>query len=418
MTKHIASELPAASAITGDELVVISQLDATITITASTISALAADNSYNDSANGFVAAGFAVGQRVHVDGFTGDVANNIFVGIITALAAGKMTIGGTDGDVIVNDAAGESVTISKWTTSRVTADDLVSGITDALGILKHAGDLDCSANPNYPAADNGDVYYVTVAGKIGGAAGKDVDVGDTVIAKADNAGGTEAAVGTSWYVLEHNLAGVAMLSGATFTGDIIVPADAYGAGWNGSNEAPTKNDVYDKIEAIVAGIPGSYTDEMAQDAVGAMVVDTATVNVTYTDATPELKWDVIDSAIKPTEFLEIALSDETTAITTGDGKASWGFGYDFTIDEIYILHGAAVGSSGLTTVDVNKNGSTILTTKASIGNGQRTSLSGSGSVAAVILTATSTKGDYFSADVDAAATGAKGLKLLIIGHRT
>ena len=36
-----------------------------------------------------------------------------------------------------------------------------------------------------------------------------------------------------------------------------------------------------------------YTDEMAQDAIGAMAVDTATVNVTYTDGTPELKWDVI-----------------------------------------------------------------------------------------------------------------------------
>lgn len=33
--------------------------------------------------------------------------------------------------------------------------------------------------------------------------------------------------------------------------DIVVPAEAYGTGWNGSNEAPTKNDVYDKIEASV-----------------------------------------------------------------------------------------------------------------------------------------------------------------------
>jgi hypothetical protein len=37
-------------------------------------------------------------------------------------------------------------------------------------------------------------------------------------------------------------------AGGTFTGDIIVPAEVYGVGWNGSNEAPTKNDVYDEIE--------------------------------------------------------------------------------------------------------------------------------------------------------------------------
>src|SRR3546814_772360 len=37
-----------------------------------------------------------------------------------------MTIGGTDGDVIVNDAAGESVTITKWTSRRVLASDLAA----------------------------------------------------------------------------------------------------------------------------------------------------------------------------------------------------------------------------------------------------------------------------------------------------
>lgn len=42
-----------------------------------------------------------------------------------------------------------------------------------------------------------------------------------------------------------------------------------------------------------AGTGGSYTDEQAQDAVGAMSADTSTVGVTYTDVTPELKWDVL-----------------------------------------------------------------------------------------------------------------------------
>jgi hypothetical protein len=81
------------------------------TLVAATISAAAADNSFNDSASGFIAAGFEVGDVVTVTGFTGDVANNIASGIITALTAAKMTIGGTDGDVIADDAAGESVTI-------------------------------------------------------------------------------------------------------------------------------------------------------------------------------------------------------------------------------------------------------------------------------------------------------------------
>lgn len=36
----------------------------------------------------------------------------------------------------------------------------------------------------------------------------------------------------------------------TFTDDLIVPAEVYGAGWNGSNEVPTKNDVYDKVQLL------------------------------------------------------------------------------------------------------------------------------------------------------------------------
>lgn len=39
-------------------------------------------------------------------------------------------------------------------------------------------------------------------------------------------------------------------SGGTFTGDISVPDEAYGAGWNGSVEVPTKNAIYDKIETL------------------------------------------------------------------------------------------------------------------------------------------------------------------------
>lgn len=82
------------------------------TKTATTLSAAAADNSYNDSGNGFVTAGFEVGDIIVVTGFTGNVANNITRGVLTAVTAGKLTVGGTDGDVIVDDAAGESVTIT------------------------------------------------------------------------------------------------------------------------------------------------------------------------------------------------------------------------------------------------------------------------------------------------------------------
>jgi hypothetical protein len=106
-------------------------------------------------------------------------------GVATALAA---TLDGTSG-----------------LASKAYADALVTGVLD------FKGSIDASLNPNYAAALKGDVYYISVAGKVGGASGKSVDVGDALIASADNAGGTEASVGTSWFVLEHNLTG-ALLS--------------------------------------------------------------------------------------------------------------------------------------------------------------------------------------------------------------
>lgn len=84
--------------------------------------------------------------------------------------------------------------------------------TAVTGLLELKGSTSCSGNPNYPSASAGDAYIVSSAGKIGGASGKSVDIGDFYIASADNAGGTEASVGTSWFVFEHNLIGALLAS--------------------------------------------------------------------------------------------------------------------------------------------------------------------------------------------------------------
>lgn len=54
---------------------------------------------------------------------------------------------------------------------------------------------------------------------------------------------------TAWAISLAPIGGVST-AGATFTGDVIVPAEVYGVGWNGDNATPTKNDVYDEIVKI------------------------------------------------------------------------------------------------------------------------------------------------------------------------
>lgn len=78
--------------------------------------------------------------------------------------------------------------------------------------------------------------------------------------------------------------GLNVANGNIFTADQSVPDEAYGAGWNGSVEVPTKNAIYDKIQTLAASIPSAYTNEDAQDAVGAMVDAT----LSYVDGTPLL----------------------------------------------------------------------------------------------------------------------------------
>jgi hypothetical protein len=88
----------------------------------------------------------------------------------------------------------------------------------ALGLIaawELKGAIACVGNPNYPAADKGHAYVVSSAGKIGGAAGTVVEVGDMILALEDNAGGTQAAVGASWTVLEHNVSGAEASIAAT-----------------------------------------------------------------------------------------------------------------------------------------------------------------------------------------------------------
>jgi hypothetical protein len=94
---------------------------------------------------------------------------------------------------------------------KVEIDEEVT-ITTESGILTEAeldivyqevdkGAINCTSNPNYPAAEMGDFYTVSHAGKIGGASGDTVAVGDKVLCIEDNGGGTKAQVGTKFEII-------------------------------------------------------------------------------------------------------------------------------------------------------------------------------------------------------------------------
>lgn len=112
------------------------------------------------------------------------------------------------------------------TTDRTTADAGLQSQIDALGdavIYKTA--IDCSANPNYPAADKGFLYKVSVAGKIGGGSGPNVEVGDSLICNTDStAAGNHATVGANWDIYQANIDG-AVIGPSTATDEGFVLFD-------------------------------------------------------------------------------------------------------------------------------------------------------------------------------------------------
>lgn len=133
-------------------------------------------------------------------------------------------------------------------------------------------DRDLATPPGSPA--DGDCYLVAASptGAWSGQAGKIAFRVNTAWAFITPIEGFTAWVndenayvgydGAVWNTISAAAGAFLPLTGGTLTGDVVVPAEAYGAGWNGSNEAPTKNDVYDKIEAIAGGAAEATDSEM------------------------------------------------------------------------------------------------------------------------------------------------------------
>jgi hypothetical protein len=113
--------------------------------------------------------------------------------------------------------------------------------------------------------------------------------------------------------------------------------------------------------------------------------------------------------------IQLAVSDETTAITTGTSKLTFRLPYAFTLTGVRASLTTA-SSSGIPTVDINMNGASILSTKLTIDATEKTSTTAA--TAAVISTAAMTDDAEITIDIDVAGTGATGLKVALIGTKT
>jgi len=114
------------------------------------------------------------------------------------------------------------------------------------------------------------------------------------------------------------------------------------------------------------------------------------------------------------EVIALAASDESTALTAGPAKVTWRAPFGFFITRVRASLTTA-SSSGAVTVDINENGTSVLSTKLSIDATEKTSTTAASS--AVISDPLLTDDAEVTVDIDAAGTGASGLKVVLYGVR-
>jgi hypothetical protein len=115
--------------------------------------------------------------------------------------------------------------------------------------------------------------------------------------------------------------------------------------------------------------------------------------------------------------IPIACSDETTALTTGEAKVTFRMPYAMELSEVRASLTTAQVSGGLFTVDINSGGTSILSTKLTVDNTEKTSKTAA--TAAVISTSFLPDDAEITIDIDQIGDGtAKGLKVYLVGVST
>lgn len=112
----------------------------------------------------------------------------------------------------------------------------------------------------------------------------------------------------------------------------------------------------------------------------------------------------------------VACSDETTALTTGTAKVTFRMPYAMTLTAVRAsVTTAPVGAT--ITVDINESGSSVLSTKLTIDDGEKTSTTAA--TAAVISDSALADDAEITIDIDqvGSSTAGAGLKMWLIGTR-
>lgn len=163
------------------------------------------------------------------------------------------------------------------------------------------------------------------------------------------------------------------------------------------------------IAATIVDAKGDLIAATAADTVARLAVGSNNAVLTADSSqSTGLKW-----AALPFEY-PVAVSDESTAITTGTAKVTFRMPCAVTLTAVRASLSTA-SSSGNPAIDINEGGVSIFSTTLTIDSGEKTSTTAV--TPAVISDANLADDAEITVDIDTAGTGAKGLKIVLIGTR-
>jgi hypothetical protein len=153
-------------------------------------------------------------------------------------------------------------------------------------------------------------------------------------------------------------------------------------------------------------------------AAGRALLDDASASAQRTTLGLAIGTDVaaMTGANSATECIVISASDETTGLTTGTGKVSFRMPYAFTLSEVRASLKTAQVGGNIFTVDVNEAGASVISTKLTIDNGEKTSTTAA--TPPSISDAALANDAEITVDIDQIGDGtATGLKVYLIGKK-
>lgn len=166
-------------------------------------------------------------------------------------------------------------------------------------------------------------------------------------------------------------------------------------------------------------MPTKQYGKVADYAADASIAGTETLLILDGTTTKSATLSAVAAYVSPLILrpIVVACSDETTALTTGTAKVTFRNPYAtvFNVTGVKASLSTAQTSGSIFTVDINDSGTSILSTKLTIDNTEKTSTTAA--TAAVISDASIAADAEITIDIDQIGDGtAKGLKVTLIGY--